>query len=260
MVHGITLSQKRKMAKTAWKGVIAFGPLVVPIVLTKAVANQSTDLHEYHITDKGSAGRRKYCKDCDKTIVDADIVKGIEVTKGTIVYFSEEELKSLPLLTARQIDVEFVDVASLGNTTIAYYITSDKFGEKPYNLLRHGLASKQKAAVGKFATKGSKEHLCAIQVVNGDMVLSFMPFADEIRPAPSTTGTSISEKEAGAIEKIMEMYTVPFNHERYKNEYLEALMVMAQAKLDGKEVEIPQGHKTEQSLDDALASLLEGAS
>jgi DNA end-binding protein Ku len=77
-----------------------------------------------------------------------------EYAKDQIVASSDEELRDLPLPTAKAIEIQtFVPLESIDPIRIAegYYLVPDgQVAAKPYKLLRQALARSSKVAIAKY--------------------------------------------------------------------------------------------------------------
>ena len=97
--------------RAIWKGAVAFGLVNVPVKLYAATGEHEVPLHQVHREDAGRIRYRKVCSVCGETVQFSDIAKGYETDDGELVVLTDEDFKSLPLSTEREIEVlEFVPV------------------------------------------------------------------------------------------------------------------------------------------------------
>ncbi len=91
------------------------------------------------------------------------------MTKDRIIPVTDEELREIPLPTAKAIEIHaFVPLDSIDPIKIGdgYYLQPDgQVAAKPYTLLRKALERSSKAAVAKYAWSG-RERLCLLRVRN----------------------------------------------------------------------------------------------
>ncbi len=129
-----------------------------------ATEDHSVRFHQYHLQDMGRVRVRKYCEVEDREVPQQEIGKGYALTKDQIVPVLDEELRELPLPTARAIEiVAFVPAGSIDPLRIGegYYLqASGTVAAKPYALLRKALARTSKVAVAKFAWHGRERWVC----------------------------------------------------------------------------------------------------
>ncbi len=235
------------------------GMFLIPVKLDNVTSETKSNLHEYHKEDMGAGGRKKICKKCNKDITEADIVKGLEVSKGNVVTFTKEELASLPLSTTRNIEIDrFVEAKELNPLTFdtGYYLSPQEVGaESAFNLLMEGMKKLGKVAIGKVAIS-QRENLCVIRPVNGGLVLSTMFWNSEIKPSPQVPKQQVTDEQVDLITQVIGKFSGAFNYTDYSDKYLGALSQMAQDKLTGKELTTVAQPKPQENLEDALRALV----
>ncbi|WP_408996549.1 non-homologous end joining protein Ku [Streptomyces europaeiscabiei] len=127
---------------------------------------------------------RKVCELEDREVRSGEIGKGYEITKDRIIQVSDEELRQMPLPTAKAIEIEaFVPASSIDPVQVSdgYYLHPDgQVAAKPYTLLRMALERSTKVAVAKYAWSG-RERLGFLRVRDDVIVLHQMLWPDEIR-------------------------------------------------------------------------------
>ncbi len=236
------------------------GTFLIPIKVDGVAKESKSNLHEYHKDDMGAGGRKKICKACGKDITDADIVKGLEVTKGQVVTFTKEELDSLPLSTTKNIEIDrFVDAGEINPLTFdsVYHVAPRDGSDNAFNLFAEGLKQLKKVAIGKVAI-AQRENLCVIRPVNGGLVMSTLYWANEMKNAPQIAKTELTDVQLDLIKQVIGKFSKKFDHTEYSDKYLDALNQMAKDKLAGKNITVatPQA-QPQQNLEDALKALVE---
>lgn len=102
------------MPRTIWSGAISFGLVTVPINVLSATENHSIQFHQYHLEDMGRVRVRKYCETEDREVTSDEIGKGYELTKTQVIPITDDDLRELPLPTAKAIEIEaFVPLESI---------------------------------------------------------------------------------------------------------------------------------------------------
>lgn len=142
----------------------------------------------------------KYCELEDREVTAGEIGKGYELTKDTIIPVLDEELRQMPLPTAKAIElVAFMPAKAIDPIRVGdgYYLQPDgQVAAKPYKLLAQALERSSKVAVAKFAWSG-RERLGLLRVRDDVIVLHAMRWDDEIRDpaelAPDTVELTYEE-------------------------------------------------------------------
>jgi DNA end-binding protein Ku len=190
---------------------------------------------------------RKYCEIEDREVDQGEIGKGYQLTKEQVIPISDEELRDLPLPTAKAIEiVAFVPLDSVDPLKIGegYYLApSGQVAAKPYKLLAQALARSEKVAVAKYAWSG-RERLGLLRVKDDVIVLHAMRWPDEIRdptellPEP----VELSDDEIdGALALMDTMSREDLDDPEFRDTYTEALEQIIEAKREGQEPPKLQG-------------------
>ncbi|MFD5910194.1 Ku protein [Streptomyces massasporeus] len=229
------------MPRTVWSGAISFGLVTVPINVQSATEDHSVRFHQYHLEDMGRVRVRKFCEVKNHEVTSDEIGKGYQLTKDQVIPISDEELRDLPLPTAKAIEIEaFVPLESVDPIRIGegYYLQpSGQVAAKPYKLLRMALARSSKVAVAKYAWSG-RERLGLLRVRGDAIVLHAMRWPDEIRdpeellPPP----VDLSDEEIdGALALMDTMSREDLVDPEFRDTYTEALEQIIEAKREHRE-------------------------
>lgn len=229
------------MPRPVWSGAISFGLVTIPIKVLPATENHSISFHQYHLEDMGRVRTRKICDLDGKQLTNAEIGKGFEISKDTIVAVTDDELDEMPLPTAKAIEIAgFVPYESIDPIRIGegYYLQADgQVANKPYTLLRKALERNSKAAVAKFAWHG-RERLGLLRVQDDVILLHAMKWDDEVR-SPDELAPKAMELDDDEIDRaillIDSMTTDGIAGQDWATDrYTEALERIIQAKAEGK--------------------------
>jgi DNA end-binding protein Ku len=158
-----------------------------------------------------------------------------------VIPISDEELRDLPLPTAKAIEIEaFVPLESIDPIRIGegYYLQpAGQVAAKPYKLLRQALERSSKVAIAKYAWSG-RERLGLLRVRGDVIVLHAMRWPDEIRdptellPSP----VELSEDEIdGALALMDSMTRDDLDDPEFRDTYTEALQQIIEAKREDRE-------------------------
>ncbi|GGN77801.1 non-homologous end joining protein Ku [Streptomyces albiflavescens] len=247
--------------RSIWNGAISFGLVSIPIKLVNATESHSISFRQIHLDDGGRIRYRKFCELEDREVSTAEIGKGYEDADGTLIPITDEDLASLPIPTARTIEiVAFVPADRIDPLQMdtAYYLSANGVpAAKPYVLLREALKRSQKVAVAKFALRG-RERLGMLRVVDDVIAMHGLLWPDEIRAtdevAPDTSVT-VREKELDLADALMDTLG-EVDLEDLHDDYRDAVEELIAAKASGVEAPaVPAGERPGGKVLDLMAAL-----
>jgi DNA end-binding protein Ku len=227
--------------RSLWSGSISFGLVNVPVRLYPAVAEHKLHFHFVHEKDNAPIGYQKVCKKENKPVPDDEVVKAFEVGEGKYVALSDEDFEQAEAAGYRSIEItDFVPHEEIDPIFFAkaYYAGPAEGGEHVYALLARAMDEAGLVAVAKFAMR-EKQHLGALRVHDGVIILEQLHFADEIRPADEIkpSGQRVSKDELAVAAQLIAAFTGPWKPTKYKDTYRDALSAVIEAKRRGKQVE-----------------------
>ncbi|MER5360682.1 Ku protein [Streptomyces sp. NPDC002785] len=228
--------------RSIWNGAISFGLVSIPIKLVNATENHSVSFRQIHLADGGRIRYRKVCEIDEQEVTAADIGKAYEDADGSVIPITDEDLGSLPLPTAKTIEiVAFVPAASIDPLQMdaAYYLCANGVpAAKPYTLLREALKRSQKVAVAKYALRG-RERLGMLRVVDDVIAMHGLLWPDEIRSpegvAPETEVT-VRDAELDLADALMATLG-EVDMDSLHDDYREAVEELIAAKAQGRTLE-----------------------
>ncbi|MFC9625056.1 Ku protein [Streptomyces sp. NPDC056930] len=231
--------------RSIWNGAISFGLVSIPIKLVNATENHSVSFRQIHLADGGRIRYRKVCEIDEQEVTVADIGKAYEDADGSMIPITDEDLSSLPLPTAKTIEiVAFVPAASIDPLQMdaAYYLSANGVpAAKPYTLLREALKRSQKVAVAKYALRG-RERLGMLRVVDDVIAMHGLLWPDEIRSpegvAPEIEVT-VRDAELDLADALMATLG-EVDMDSLHDDYREAVEELIAAKADGRTLEPAQ--------------------
>ena len=227
--------------RSIWKGAVSFGLVNVPVKVYSATQNHDIKFHQVHETDGGRIRYKRTCSECGKEVTFADIAKGYESADGRLVLLTDEDLKSLPLSSSREIDVvEFVGADEVDPLLLdkSYYLEPDAKALKPYVLLREALEQTDQMAVVKVALR-QRESLAVLRVRGNVIVLQTMLWPDEIRePAFDVLDTKVElrSQEVAMAASLVDSLAAEFDPSVFEDEYAAAVQTLVETKLEGGDV------------------------
>jgi len=229
------------MPRTIWSGAISFGLVTVPIHVVSATEDHSIRFHRVHLADMARVRTRKVCELEDREVSTSEIGKGYEVSRDHVVPVTDQELRDLPLPTAKAIEiVAFMPLSAIDPIRIGdgYYLQPDgQVAAKPYKLLRQALGRSSRVAVAKYAWSG-RERLGLLRVRDDAIVLHAMRWPDEIRDPSTLTPPPVElsdEEIQGALALMDTMTRDDLEGEEFRDTYTEAVAELIEAKREHRE-------------------------
>ena len=174
------------------------------------------------------------------------MAKGYELATGDVVVLTDDDLKELPLATAKRIDVLHFSPAGQLDPILsnkAYYLEPEPPGVRAYALFRDALERSGRVAVAKVAIR-QREALAALRVRDGVLVLETLLWPDEVRTPDFKfldEDVDVRSQELKMAASLIDTMTEDFDPSLYKDAYREALEALVQAKIEGNEVVRPVG-------------------
>ncbi len=221
------------MARSIWKGAIAFGLVNIPVSLTSAEIRPDIQLH---MVDSKNHARIRYERvnaDTGEEVPWDRMVKGYEHEDGQFVLLTPEELESVQPKLTRTIEIdEFVSLADIDPLLFdkPYYLEPDKRGRKAYALLREAMRKSGKAGISRVVIR-TREYLSAMFVRDDVLVLMLLRFPQEVRASEKLELPAAKDKEWQPVKKELDLATRLIDDMSgdwkpgdFHDEYREALM------------------------------------
>lgn len=246
------------MARSIWKGAIAFGLVNIPVGLTSAESRPDIQLH---MVDSKNHARIRYERvnaDTGEEVPWDRMVKGYEHDEGKFILLTEEDLEAVQPKLTKTIEIEsFVSLDDIDPILFdkPYYLEPDKRGRKAYALLREALRQSGKAGISKVVIR-TREYLSAMFVRDDVLILMLLRFPQEIRASsklelPASTEAEFQPKknEMGLAMRLIDEMSGNWKPDEYHDEYREALMDFIEKKVSGGEAvdDVKQGEDREES-------------
>ncbi|MFG3526314.1 Ku protein [Streptomyces sp. NPDC047917] len=246
--------------RSIWNGAISFGLVSIPIKLVNATENHSISFRQIHLADGGRIRYRKVCEIDEQEVSAGEIGKAYEEADGSMIPITDEDLGSLPLPTAKTIEiVAFVPASSIDPLQMdaAYYLCANGVpAAKPYTLLREALKRSQKVALAKYALRG-RERLGMLRVVDDVIAMHGLLWPDEIRSpegvAPEAEVT-VRDAELDLADALMDTLG-EVDMDSLHDDYREAVEELIAAKADGRTPEPAAADDSGGKVIDLIAAL-----
>ncbi|MFG2591542.1 Ku protein [Streptomyces sp. NPDC048438] len=246
--------------RSIWNGSISFGLVSIPVKLMNATENHAISFRQIHVEDGGRIRYRKVCELDEEEVPASETVKAYEDADGTVIPVTDEDLASLPLPTAKTIEIEgFVPSSAIDPLQLdsAYYLSANGVpAAKPYALLREALRRSGKVAVAKYALRG-RERLGMLRVVDDVIAMHGLLWPDEIRApegvAPDS-GVKVRDAELDLADALMNTLG-DADMDTLHDDYREAVEELVAAKAAGEPVAEEEAEKPEGKVIDLMAAL-----
>jgi DNA end-binding protein Ku len=231
--------------RSSWKGFIRLSLVSVPV---KAfTANQTSA--EVHLNQLHAEchNRIRYQKTCPEhgEVQAADIVSGYEYAKGQYVVIDPEEVQKLRPKGDQSIHIHgFVETTALDPLYHAgrtYYLLPDgPVGQKPYSLLRRGMVDRDVHALARVVMTG-REQLVLLRPSGDFILMTVLEHDAKIKRATEfqdeLTEPSVTPEEEKLTSTLIDASRIAeFDFAAYRDEYVDKLKQIIQAKVDGQEV------------------------
>jgi DNA end-binding protein Ku len=220
------------MARSIWKGDISFGLVSIPVSLFSIEENNEIHFHLLNVKTNSRVRYQRVDEETGKEVPWDEIVKGYEYEKGNYIIVNEKDFEKKSPELFKTIDIEeFVDLSEIDNLYYAkpYYLIPEGKNKKAYVLLREALQKTHKVGVAKTILR-TKEYLSLILPHQHSLLLYLIHFKDEIRdeeelnvPKEETKTYKISDKEIKMAVDLINDMSVPWNPDKYHNDYRETL-------------------------------------
>jgi DNA end-binding protein Ku len=234
--------------RTIWNGSLNFGLVNIPIGLAVAQQRKDVSFRTLHRECGTPIKQKRWCPFHERDVEADELVKGWEFTKGQFVMVEESDLEAVALTRSQSIDIkQFVSLDDVDPIYFdrAYYLSPSE-GEaqrRPYVLLLRAMQEANVAAIGKFVLWG-KENLCLIRPLGEGLALETLYYAEDIRPREeidqAVGETEVSDPELEMARQLVSSMVGEFDPEEFVNEYRGELRTMLEAKLEGKEISVPE--------------------
>jgi DNA end-binding protein Ku len=250
------------MARSIWRGAISFGLVNVPVKLYSAVSKKTVRFNQLHEKDHGRIQLKRFCAEEDQEVPYEEIVKGYEISPGSYVVITPEELEALDPAKTRTIDIaDFVDLEEIDPLFYEhpYYLAPDTGAAKPYKLLLEALKETNKVAIAHVVIR-SKEYLTAIRAAGDVLTLETMLFADElidpqdIEELPDED-VRATEREVDMARQLIESLATDFDPSKYRDTYRERVLELIERKAEGQEITLPAAPEEPTAVPDLMAAL-----
>jgi len=257
------------MARSIWKGSIAFGLVNIPVELFSATRDHRPKFRLLHATDEQPVRYERVCQREGKAVAWDALVKGYEYAKGHFVVLTKDDFKTAALEKTKTIDIlDFVDPTEIDERYFEtpYYLQAGKGADRSYALLREAIRAAGRIGIAKIILRDA-QHLAAVEAIGDALVLTMMRFADELADLHGFTfprRAAIRPAELTMARQLIDNLAAKWNPGKYTDEYKENLLRVIKAKMKGRRPKLIDEDRTPKQAEvvDLMARLgasLEGA-
>jgi DNA end-binding protein Ku len=239
--------------RTTWNGSISFGLVNIAVGLapaTKPAARQSDIAFRTLHRECGTPIKQKrWCPVHEREVPSEELVKGWEVSKGEFVMVEDADLEAIAQQdNSRSIEItRFVQEGEVDPVFFdrTYFLVpaGAAAARRPYVLLLNAMRETEMAAIGRFVLAG-KEKLGLIRTKGDALVLETLFVAedvfgqDEIEEAVEQAEVKAAELELA--RQVISSMAAEFDPGELTSEYRSQLREMLEAKLEGREIAVPE--------------------
>jgi DNA end-binding protein Ku len=227
------------MARSMWKGAIAFGLVNIPVELYSAVRDHRPKFRLLHAKDESPVKYERICQRDGKAVAWEDLVKGYEYSKGHFVVLTKDDFKTAALEKTKTVDImDFVDPKEIDERYFEtpYYLQPGKGADRSYALLRDAIRDSGRVGIAKIILRDA-QHLAAVEAIGDALVLTMMRFSDELADLSDykfPRKADVRPAELKMARQLIDNLAAEWNPEKYTDEYTANLMRVIQAKLKGR--------------------------
>jgi len=227
-----------------WKGSISFGLVYIPIAVYPATREEKLSFRQLRRSDLSPIKYKKVAEADAKEVPADQIVKGFEYERGRYIVMNDEDFEKVRIESTHSIDItDFVDLEQVDPKFFykPYFLEPQKGGEKAYALLHKALSGTAKIGVAKVVIS-NREHLAAVKPDGLFLILELMHFASEILSAEELNrgpNAALNEKELKMAQALVDSMSVPWEPEKYRDEYRSAVMDLIEQKAKHKKIDMP---------------------
>jgi len=232
--------------RSIWKGAVSFGLVTIPVAMYSATENRTPKFKQLRESDHSAIRYKRVAEADGEEVQWGEIVKGYEIDRGRYVVFTDEELEAAtPDAGAKLVDVvQFVDASEIDAIFYkqTYYLAPEHMGVKAYRILTSALADAGKVALAKVSIR-EKQHMAALRVNDGVLVMETMFWPDEVRAAEFDeldTEIEIQPEEEAMASSLIENLTRDFDPSEWVDTTREAVEELAAKKVAGEEIVAPE--------------------
>jgi DNA end-binding protein Ku len=230
-------------ARATWKGFLKISLVNLPIKVFPATESSgSISFNQLHGDCHTRIQQKRWCPTCDREVPHADLVKGYEFEKGRYVVLDDKDFDKVRVQSTRVIDlVQFADESAINPMYVnrTYYLAPDGgMAASSFSVMLEGMQGK--VGIGKLGLYG-REYLVAVRPHQRGLIMYTLHHAAEIRTIDqveelSSVREKVRPEEIRLARQVIEAFDRPLDLAEFKDDYLEGLRKVIEAKTAGQEI------------------------
>lgn len=240
-------------ARPYWRGHLKLSLVSIAVELYSATRSSARlELHQIH---RPSGKRVRYQKSVPGLgpIASDEIVKGIEIEKGSYVLLEPQELDAIRLESRQTINlVQFVDYCEIDPRYFdkPYYVVpgAGEVAAEGFAVVRDALRGARRVGLGQMAVRG-RDYVVAIKPCGAGLLLETLRYAEELRHSDQVfhdiPRLEPDPEMLDLATELIERKSAPFDAMDFKSQYVAALREMiAEKREQGKVAAAEPGEST----------------
>jgi DNA end-binding protein Ku len=232
------------MAATAWRGMLTFGLVSIPVRLYVAARAQRIYLHQIHRDCHTRLKQPLFCPHCNRFVDKSEVIKGYEYENGQYVLVEPEEIKKIMPASGKTMEIlAFVKENEIDPIYFdsSFLCMPDAEGHKGYQLLLRALEDTHVVGIAKV-TMHQREYTVFVRPRAHGITVHTMYYANEIASVEGygkQPNVKMQPQEVKLAEQLVESLTAPFQPEQYHDDFQQRLRQLIEAKAHGQKVTLP---------------------
>jgi DNA end-binding protein Ku len=225
-----------------------------------------TSLHLAPKDRKDTRAEAEAASASQHAVAKSDIVKGFEYEKGKYAIVEPEELKNLRLAGKRTVEIsQFSKLDEIDPVLYEKpYFVLPKSGPqaKAFVVMRQAMIDTGMAGIGEIVFSG-RQHLMSLapphDTSQPGMMLYTLRFATELRDVreylKDEESIEADSSQLGLAKQLINVYARPFELNKFKDHYDEALRELVEAKINNQPVAVQESTKKPTKVIDLMDAL-----
>ncbi len=237
------------MASMAWRGMLTFGLVSIPVRLFVAARSKRIYLHQLHNKCHTRLKQPLFCPHCNRIVDRSEVIKGYEYETGQYVLIDQADIKKITPPSGKTMEiVAFVEEKEIDPIYFdsSYLCLPGEEGQKGYQLLLKALEDTKMVGIAQV-TMHQREYTVFVRPRNHGITIHTMYYANEIANVEGygkRYDAKISPQEVKLAEQLVQTLATKFKPEQYHDEFQERMRKLVEAKAKGKKIAVePARHK-----------------